>query len=412
MNNVNKNVLIQELEIKVLKFILGLSGDELRPYFDDLIIAEWSESNARVLNCLLEYLLQDEPDGTPQDWVISSFKPFSQIASLFMDYVPLPIGKKAIRELNYLQEERKYKQTLQNLLTKPLSEIKPALYELTKIPISAYKPKSLMQTAKLRIYERKLEAQAPSTGYPDLDKYIKGFINGHTYTLSGQTNAGKTTICLNFAYRLSLQQKTTLYFALEPENTIVDYLASIRTEKPFSDLSDEDILHENPYISVFGKDQIRKVEDLVKAIYSMPRYDLVVIDHIGYFTNETKDTTSKQADVMKNLAGLAKDRQCAILLVQHFNKSKPDKGNPENSITGSAAFKQDATEVLIVEKDTQEDEFGRHIDLGTGRILIRKTKTSGGTGSVSLTQVKDSALVLIGRGRAEQQFNQLLGVDA
>jgi replicative DNA helicase len=235
---------------------------------------------------------------------------------------------------------------------------------------------------------------APSSGYKQLDKFIKGFIPGHVYTLSGTTNAGKSSVCLNFAYRVSKQDKKVLYFALEPENTVIDYLASIHHGKLFADLKEEDLMLENENIDVFGKDNISKIEDLVKSIYALPKYDLIIIDHIGYFTSDGANTFHKQSDVMKQLAGLAKDRLCAIVIIQHLNKAKKDKGSPENNITGSAAFKQDATDVLLLVRDTEEDEFGNDIMLNTGAILIRKAKTDNPQGVVKVKYVEGSAVIL------------------
>jgi len=278
------------------------------------------------------------------------------LTALITDFVPGYVGEKAIQELAVAQEEKHIKLTLRTLLTKPLKEIKPELYRLAQKPTFAFKPKSLMQTAKDRVRERKLEAVAPSTGYIELDRFIKGFIPGHIYVLSGDTNAGKSALGFNFVHRISQQGKKSLYFALEPENTAVDYLASIRLRKRFSELKNSDILYEDKNINVFGKEQIREIEDLVKAVHSLPRYDFIVIDHIGYFTSGTSNMVSKQSDVMKALAGLAKERQSAIMIIQHLNKAKTVKGSPENNITGSAAFKQDATDVLILLRDKEEDQ--------------------------------------------------------
>lgn len=403
---------ITELEEKVLCYLAYLSYEEMKLQFENILMEEWTTENRKILDVLHQYSLQDHDsiEGTARDWLLTRYKNSNHLINILENFIPSIMGKKYVQELAYNQEELKYKRALRELVNKPLKEIKPALFKLTQTPVSAFKPKSIMQTAKQRVYERKLESDAPSTGFKELDVFIRGFIPGHTYTLSGETNAGKSTVALNFAHNLSQQQKTTLYFALEPENNIVDYLASIRLKKRFAELTDEDILHDDPNIHVFGKDQIRAIEDLIKALHSLPRYDFVVIDHIGYFTGNTTNITGKQSDVMKDLAGISKERHCAVMLIQHLNKSKSDKLSPENNITGSAAFKQDATEVLLIERDRDEDEFGRIRDLNTGNILIRKTKTGGGNGYVPITYVEGTALILSGIGHGDKDLDDVLGL--
>jgi KaiC/GvpD/RAD55 family RecA-like ATPase len=266
-------------------------------------------------------------------------------------------------------------------------------------------PMSLGEVAMKRVIERDLEKIAPSTGYPKLDELIRGFVPGHLYTLSGDTNVGKTTICLNFAHRVSAQGKKILYFALEPENTIVDYLASIRTGKTFSELTNDDVLIDDSNISVYSKDQIRKIEDLLAVVRALPRFDLVVVDHIGYFTTAAGKTLDLQADAMKKLAGLAKQKQCAVMVVAHIRKRQSRKAQlHEDDIAGSGAFKQDSTEVLLVVRENEKDETGSEIYTNMGSILVRKTK-SGKQGRVVIEFQENGAGILDTEDMARDLFS-------
>lgn len=398
---------LRDLEHTVLNYLCYLPHDELRAYTDKLLVEEWTVDNRTIVTALVDYakLEADQVQGGSFNWLQAALddpRLMPLVVKIQGDFTPTPLGIKAFKKLSDIQEERRYKRTVKETLELPLAEIKPKLHELLQAPISAFKPRSLAETGVERVQERKLEAVAPSTGYSTLDMYIKGFIPGHSLVLTGDTNAGKTTMCCNFAHRVARQGKKVLYFALEPENTIVDYLASIRMRKAFASLTEADILQDDPNISIFGKDQIRQAEDLVKAIHSLPRYDFIVIDHIGYFTSNTANMVSRQSDVMKYIAGLAKSRQSAIMLIQHLNKSKKDKGSPENNITGSAAFKQDATDVLMLVRDTEEDSFGATVNLPTGSILIRKSKSDNPQGSVPIRFIEGSALILDGNDQVQR----------
>jgi archaellum biogenesis ATPase FlaH len=268
-------------------------------------------------------------------------------------------------------------------------------------------PMSLGEVAMKRVEERKLEKIAPSTGYSKLDEHIKGFIPGHLIAFSGDTNVGKTTMCLNFAHRVSQQGKKVLYFALEPENTIVDYLASIRTGKTFAELETEDILQADGNISVYSKDQIRKLSDLIAVVNALPRYDLIVVDHIGYFTTEAGKTLDLQADAMKKLAGLAKSKQSAIVVVAHIRKRQSRKAQlHEDDIAGSGAFKQDATDVLLVVREHEKDDSGSEIYTNMGSILIRKTK-AGKQGRVVIEFQENGAGILDTTDMAKDLFGDM-----
>lgn len=275
------------------------------------------------------------------------------------------------------------------------AESRTIVKEETQEVIDVPKPVALKDVAMKRLEERDLEKIAPSTGYKELDKFIRGFIPGHVYTMTGDTNVGKTTVCCNFADRVSKQGKTVLYFALEPENTLVDYLASIRTRKRFDQLSDTDLMESDDNISVYGKEQIQRVEDLVKVVDALPRYDFIVVDHIGYFTTDGADMNTKQGNVMKTLAALAKAKQCAIMIVAHIRKRQNNKvAIHEDDISGSASFKQDATEVLIISRKSEPDDDGNPMYTDDGVISVRKTKTGGGQGNVQITFKPGSALIL------------------
>lgn len=229
-----------------------------------------------------------------------------------------------------------------------------------------------------RKIERDLEKDAPSTGYPDLDKIIKGFIPGHLYTVTGSENTGKTSLCCNFAVRVAKQRRKILYFALEPENAVLDYLASVRTGKRFDELTDKDLQHDDEYISIYGKQEVPTLEQLVEIVtLSEVQYDLIIIDHIGYFIMGTQNYIQEQSNAVKALAGLAKERKTAILLIAHLRKrpsgQKRDYLPTSDDISGSGAFKQDSTEVMIVVREYVDPENDVAFSYD-GKLVVTKTK--------------------------------------
>lgn len=241
------------------------------------------------------------------------------------------------------------------------------------------KPRTVSEVSRERIKEKTQEALAPSTGYPELDRVIKGFIPGHLYTLTGDTNVGKTTLACNFAVRVARQNNKTLYFALEPENTVVDYLASVKTNKRFDEITNEDILDDDGNIHIYGKEEVKTLDDMINIIdLTEEHYDLIVIDHIGYFVSGLTNLIQEQSNAIKKLAALAKRKKVAVMIIAHLRKKssnqKKDYKPTSDDISGSGAFKQDSTEVIIVTRDLEDNDSEDMTYGNTGYINVTKTK--------------------------------------
>lgn len=259
-------------------------------------------------------------------------------------------------------------------------------------------PRTLEEIAKERLMDRELEKIAPKTPWPELDRILKGFIPGHIYTLTGNTNVGKTALACNIANALAKQEKRTLYISLEPGIVLTDYLASVRHVKPFSELTDEDLVTTDPYIHVLVQQDVKSSQDLIRVLKNMSaiRYDLVVIDHIGYFVNSEHNYVQNQANVIKELAFLAKEQKTAVMMIAHLRKpgakSKSDYVPTQDDISGSAAFKQDSTDVLIAYRKTRnDDEFSVQF-VNEGALMVTKTK-SGPNGVIRLFFQEGSAKI-------------------
>lgn len=242
--------------------------------------------------------------------------------------------------------------------------------------------REVLEVTSHRLAERELEKDAPKTGYPELDRIITGFIPAHLYTLSGDTNVGKTSIAVNFAYRVMKQGKKVLYFALEPDTKVVDYFLSVGLNKCFQDLSKQDFetMHELPEMKnltiILGRDMGSDI-DFEKIINEQEDdYDLIIIDHIGYFVSSLKNPLQEQGNVMKKLANLTRSKKTAIMVIAHMRKPNPNEKKHTlktiDDISGSAAFKQDSTEVLIVNRFPDSQDKNKISNIGT--IFVAKTK--------------------------------------
>lgn len=272
------------------------------------------------------------------------------------------------------------------VLQKAIERVNRGLKEAEEVQVLP-QPRGLGEIKKARMVEREFEKGAPSTGYPDLDNLVKGFIPGHLYTVTGETNVGKTSIACNFAVKVAFQMKKVLYIALEPENSVIEYIASVYHDKRFDELTDEDLDLDALSIDVLGKEDVSTTQQLVDVIESFDRYDLVIVDHVGYFIQSQNNWLQEQSNMVKLFAGLAKKNQCALLLIAHLRKrGKNDKKNYTPSISdisGSGAFGQDSTDVMIVTRRMATDDPGEVRYADSGRLYVVKTK-SGPNGFMDL----------------------------
>jgi len=254
-------------------------------------------------------------------------------------------------------------------------------------------PRKIHELIPQRLDEWELEKRAGTTGYPELDGMIKGFIPKHLYTLTGKTNAGKTSFACNLAYRLALQGKKVLYLALEPDTAILDILATIATKKKYSDLTEEDLATIPANIDVFGN-EVREFEQLKSALAVSSRYDLVIVDHIGYFVKGSADDSSYvqlQSELVQSLARLTKDIGNSILLIAHLNREGSKKTNPSiYDIKWSSAFEQDSTDVWILNRP--DDPYIQDKPSNEGLLIVGKSK-AGRTGTVKLKFTDQSGYI-------------------
>jgi len=264
------------------------------------------------------------------------------------------------------------------------------------------------EAGDLRNLDRAIEKTAPKTGYPCLDEQMIGWIPGHLYILTGETNAGKTAAACNFMYRVQQQGKKVTYFALEPDLGVMEFIAGIHHKKRWKDITDEDIAVDLPGILIYQKESHSKLTDLLHTIKTMDRQDLIIVDHIGYFTSNPSDKRSKtdqESDAIKQIVGAAKKQQCAIMIIAH--PRKPSNGSGKtltmNEISGSASFKQDATDVLILHMDKDKGDEHHLKNLPKGVILLPKIKTGKSGGYVPIYFVPESPVMLEESENADAQ---------
>lgn len=265
-----------------------------------------------------------------------------------------------------------------------------------------------------RIEDRKLEKLAPKTGYPELDQLVKGFLNKHFWTITGETNVGKTAFAANLAENVRRQGRKVLYVALEPENKIVDYLASARLNKKFDNLTDDDLQYDDDNIKIVRLSETATCNDLIQLLNEESvKYEVIFIDHIGYFSKASseKQYLAEQADTLRSLVTASKELQTCIVAVAHPRKPGQSQRNRVLSmydIAGSAAFAQDSTEVIVLYRPPLDPEDPKCVELSNqGIVLVQKSK-AGKNGAIPINFIADSGKITgVGGFDYEPEFKKI-----
>lgn len=384
---------MNNLEFRVISFLIRQDFNDLKTFLPYLKKLKWNDQHKPIIDLLVNYINENDSTYAFLDLLISQYQDKGYLGQLLgADVIPMPVGKKEIKQLINQQAQAQITTELNALKGRPAGEVLKRVKNL-KPPLPTQATKLADMRLK-RIDDRLLEQAAPSTGFSELDDLIKGFVPGHNIVMTGETNTGKTQVACNFAFLVAQQGKRVLYFALEPGNNLIEYLASIWSNKPFTQLTDQDLI---PLVDIdtYTKDDVPDLQAMIQIVEDSDRYDLIIIDHFGYFTtNDNK--TQQESNAMKEMAALAKRKQTCILSIVHPNKAA-SQGKKRlltmNDISGSAAFKQDATEVLLIIREKDDaDQFG--LTYGDyGHILVAKTK-AGRAGAVAVRFIPNTGKIV------------------
>lgn len=244
-----------------------------------------------------------------------------------------------------------------------------------------------------RLEERKKEAVAPKTGYVELDEAISGWTPGFVYVLAGDTGVGKTALAVNIAVRCSANGGKILYYAVETGNEIIDVITSARLEKKYKELTEEDIMFDDPNIRLY-RQEVVTLPDLITSLKkNSENFNLVIIDNITFFEEKSNNPTQAQLDLMRTMSKLAMEAQVAIIVIAHFNKSQLGKNIVTmDRISGSKAYQNFAKGVLLMKRNKKSDLPDEMEYLDDGILIVAKSKR-GANKSFRLIFNNNSAVI-------------------
>lgn len=189
------------------------------------------------------------------------------------------------------------------------------------------------------------------TGNWVLDRMTMGLAPGELTVIGGATSNGKTALSMNIAANVAKQGKSVLFVTLE----MTHGEAGVRFRKI---LGEEQYLNTATNIFFQKNDELswKSIDGLVRKAKEEAECELVVIDHLHYFTREVQNVADELGNITKELKKNAIRHQLPIILISHTRKA-PDSHTRKtgiNDLRGSSYIAQDADIVLMVERNLKE----------------------------------------------------------
>lgn len=271
-------------------------------------------------------------------------------------------------------------------------------------------------------YQGKENPRMIKTGFPTLDKLIKGFEKGELITLGGYSGGGKTTLALNIATQIASAGRKVLYFSLEMTKVEMHkrLVCSSLGISDFSKISENDFFSviekskslENDFPLEFIDDADTTIEKISSICSGKKDLSLIIIDHLHILKSEKrfKDQLALLTYLSRQVKILAQTLNVPILLLSQLNRSNAGrdiKSPIMSDLRGSGSIEQDSNLVIFVytaenllmlqkPEETDEKKYNKWLDemervKGKAKIIVAKNRR-GRTGEFEVLFKKSESL--------------------
>lgn len=209
------------------------------------------------------------------------------------------------------------------------------------------------------------KVQGMSSGFKSVDRLTKGFVGGEMIIVAGKTSYGKTTLAMNIANRVALQDKKVLFVTLEMTH------AELTSRFMFINGGDNENFNNVAINVLFQKnDELgwTDIDGLIQKAIDELNVDMVIIDHLHYFTRELDNVAEDLGRISKEIKKNAIRHNIPVILISHVRKTFQNEEATMDDLRGSSYIAQDADIVLMV---------GRDKDSGDMYVKIEKNRNRG-----------------------------------
>lgn len=219
--------------------------------------------------------------------------------------------------------------------------------------------------------------QGLSSGFPSIDKLTMGLVGGELIIVAGETSRGKTLLSMNIANKIAVKGGRVLFVTLEMTHAEL----TSRYMYVNDGFDTEDFLTVAAHTVFQKNDELdwKDIDGLIANAKKELDVDLVVVDHLHYFTRELKNVADDLGRITKEFKKNAIRHNIPVILISHVRKMGEKEDLNENALRGSSLIGQDADIVLFVNRDPETNQMGVLITKNRNRgKLSDRTKDWGG----------------------------------
>lgn len=221
----------------------------------------------------------------------------------------------------------------------------------------------------------------PSVLLPSYTKILKGFRLGELTVLTGPTGSGKTTVLSQLSLDFAVQNVPTLWGSFEIKNTKLLRKMLCQYSGKTIEADSIDTVHKNfssvpmYFLDFFGSTPLEQVLPILYESCEKQRIQHIIIDNLQFMLSGQDSGVGDKYDLMDKtvaaLRRLANEMNVHVSLVIHPKKELDGCLLGISSFYGSTKPTQEADNVVIIQKDLQNNRF----------IDIKKNRFDGEVGS-------------------------------
>lgn len=190
------------------------------------------------------------------------------------------------------------------------------------------------------------QIQGLRSGYHSIDQLTKGMLGGEIVVVAGKTSHGKTTLAINIANRVAQNGARVLFVTLE--------MTPVEVTSRFMHINKDipdgyDAASHNIAFQFNDELDWKDVDGLIAKAKRDLEVDLVVIDHLHYFTRELDKVAEDLGRITKEIKKNAIRHNIPVILISHVRKTQTKKEDATiDDLRSSSFIAQDADIVLMV----------------------------------------------------------------
>lgn len=248
------------------------------------------------------------------------------------------------KEFRFMQQwdAEKKERALMRLLTEVPPEVTRAARKKRseRVAIQDY-----IEEAK-EIRDHAGRVQGLSTGFKGTDDMTLGMTAGELIIVSGPPSAGKTQMATHWAYYNAKNKHKVLFVTMEMTKPQMTERFMGAAQSDLSEL-------EHGIIEYQKEDELASVDiNYLVADAVKDGTELVVIDHLQYFSDDSDENEARQLGrICKDFKLAAVRYKVPVILIVHITKLKDGKKPTGNDLRGSSLIRQHADQLILVYRD-------------------------------------------------------------